>query len=89
MSGTVAARTARVGRQGRLVIPAQVRKALDLVEGDALEAVDVGAGLVTFRVRHTAAVLADAQARWKQYGAGRLLVQELIDERRKDARRER
>ena len=74
--------TVTVGRQGRVVIPAEVRAALDLHAGDRL----------TLRVEKGRVVLerpADAGEGLRALGAGlpegRSLVEELLAERREAA----
>ena len=68
-----------LGKQGRLVIPAEVRTALGLVPGDRLHLHLAGPRLVLERQQ-------DAVAELRQLGAGlphgRSLVDELLTERR-------
>jgi AbrB family looped-hinge helix DNA binding protein len=68
-----------IGKQGRIVIPAEVRAELGLEAGDRLHAVVVGARLMLERP-------ADAVEALRQLGRGveprRSLVDELLDERR-------
>lgn len=68
-----------IGRQGRLVIPAAVRAALDLSPGDRLHLRVVGRRLVLEQPE-------DAVAELRRLGAGiakdRSLVDELLSERR-------
>jgi AbrB family looped-hinge helix DNA binding protein len=77
--------TVALGERGRLVLPAQLRRRLDLHPGDRLIAtIDEGG----FHV-----VLAREQARrlygfYQDLAPGRSLSDELIAERREEARRE-
>ena len=75
----------QVGAQGRLVIPAALRKALNLKPGDRLVARKVGDSLVLER-RETI-----EKRLWEMYAQipkEVSLVDELIDERRAEALRE-
>lgn len=75
----------QVGAQGRLVIPAHLRKALNLKPGERLIARMVGESLVLER-RETI-----EKRLWEMFSRipGEVsLVDELITERRADARRE-
>ncbi|MGH2452538.1 MAG: AbrB/MazE/SpoVT family DNA-binding domain-containing protein [bacterium] len=77
---------ARIGQGGRLVIPASYRQALGLREGD-----EVTLRLEDGELRLTTPeqALRRAQALLRQYvPANRSLADELIAERRRDARRE-
>lgn len=71
--------TVVLGRQGRLVIPAEVRRALRLAPGDRLDLHVAGDRLVLQRPEHAAAEL-------RRLGAAvprtRSLVDELLAERR-------
>jgi AbrB family looped-hinge helix DNA binding protein len=71
--------TVVVGRQGRLVIPAEVRQALGLSPGDRLHLHVVGGRLILERPEHAVAEL-------RRLGATvprtRSLVDELLAERR-------
>jgi AbrB family looped-hinge helix DNA binding protein len=80
------AQEARLGDQGRLVIPAAARRALGLRAGDVL----------SVRVEHDhlvlerrAAVLARLRERFATVPQSVSLADELISERREEARRER
>lgn len=76
-----------VGAGGRIVIPASYRQALNLNEGDeiVLQLADGGLRLLT-----PEQALRRAQAVVRRYvPAGRSLAEELIEERRQEARRER
>lgn len=75
----------RVGKQGRIVIPSQLREELDLSEGDVLNVrVEDDRLLMETRL----AALERLRRRFRQGAAGRDLVAELIAERRAEARRE-
>lgn len=76
----------KVSEGGRVVIPAEIRKALNLKDGDTVlwELVDGEARITTKRER-----LRRAQALVRQYVPdGVSLVDELIAERRREAGRE-
>ncbi len=75
----------RVGAQGRVVIPAAIRKALKLRSGDRLIARKVGESLVLER-RET--VEKRLLARFRHIPGEVSLVDELIAERRGEADRE-
>jgi AbrB family looped-hinge helix DNA binding protein len=75
----------QVGAQGRLVIPAALRKALGLKPGDRLVARQEGGALVLERRE------AIEQRLWQMFAGIPMdvsLVDELLAERRVDARRE-
>ena len=74
-----------VGAQGRLVIPAALRKALHLKPGDRLVARQVGESLVLER-RET--VVKQLQRLFAHIPKDVSLVDELIAERREEASRE-
>jgi antitoxin PrlF len=71
-----------LGQQGRLVIPAKIRKALSLAAGDPLHLRVAGGRLVLERPQ-------DAVSELRRLGAavppGRSLVEELLAERRAEA----
>jgi AbrB family looped-hinge helix DNA binding protein len=75
-----------LGAQGRLVIPARLRRQLGLREGDALIARSEQGRLVVEKPDTTKQRLRD---RYSRATKGRSLAQELLAERRKEARRER
>lgn len=77
--------TVRLGAQGRLVVPAALRKALGLQAGDTLVA-RVEDGRLILETR--ASIKRRLQARYRQIPATRCLSDELIAERRAEARRE-
>ena len=74
-----------VGPQGRIVIPAQFRKALDMHPGQVLIA-KVDDGRLVLEKREQ--ILARLQDSFTQLSRGVSLVDELIAERREEARRE-
>jgi AbrB family looped-hinge helix DNA binding protein len=75
----------RVNRQGRLVIPAELRAASGIKPGSdvILEAYE---GEV--RIRSVDATLTQVQAKYKRLAQGRNVVDELLAERREEASRE-
>ena len=77
--------TVALGARGRFVLPAPVRKALDLHEGDRLIVTVEESGAV----RLTSARLAARQGRGslKSHSDGRHLTDELLRERREEAAR--
>ena len=75
----------QVGAHGRLVIPAPLRRALNLKPGEQLIARQVGEGLVLER---RATVERRLQERFRSVPADVSLVEELIRERRAEAERE-
>jgi len=75
----------KVGRQGRIVIPAQLREELGVGEGDVLSLrVEDDRLLMETRL----AALERLRRRFREAAKGRDLVAELIAERREEARRE-
>lgn len=75
----------RIGRQGRLVVPASLRRALALQPGDTLNARVEGGRLVLEKREH---ILARLKARFAGVPPEVSLVDELIAERRAEALRE-
>jgi AbrB family looped-hinge helix DNA binding protein len=75
----------KVGRQGRIVIPAQIRAQLGLEEGSRLNARVEDDRLV---LETPLAALERLRREFRAGAAGRDLVAELIAERRAEARRE-
>ncbi len=75
----------RVGKGGRVVLPAPCRKSLGIKEGDEL-VVSVDDGSVRLMTMRQA--IASAQALVRKYAKGRNLVDEFIRERRAEAARE-
>ena len=74
--------TVVLGRQGRIVIPADVRSALGLTAGDKLHLHVAGQRLVLERPRDAVAALRGLAA---EVPSNRSLVDELLDERRREA----
>lgn len=75
----------RVGEQGRVVIPAELRKALGIKPGETLVARVEDGRLV---LEPQAAILARVRSWFAGTPPGVSLVDELIAERREEARRE-
>ena len=75
----------RVGPQGRIVIPAHVRHALDILPGQLLLARAENGRLV---LEKRDQILSRLQDTFTQASRGVSLVDELIAERREEARRE-
>jgi bifunctional DNA-binding transcriptional regulator/antitoxin component of YhaV-PrlF toxin-antitoxin module len=76
----------RLGAQGRLVLPASLRKALSLSVGDALVARAEGSDRIVLE-KHSAA-LARLQERFAKTRGKRDLAASLIADRRSEARRD-
>lgn len=73
----------KLGRQGRVVIPAAVRKAMGLEPGDTLACRPEGDRLI-LKARHDA-----EEELWKSFAKVKgSLFRELIAERRREAKRE-
>jgi AbrB family looped-hinge helix DNA binding protein len=85
MSDNAASVDVSLGRQGRLVIPAPLRRSLGLEEGDRLVARQDGNRLV---IEKPEQIKQRLKARFAQVPAERRLVEELIAERRQESRRE-
>lgn len=85
MSDNTAPVDVSLGRQGRLVIPAPLRRSLGLEEGDRLVARQDGNRLVLEKPEQIKQRL---KARFAQVPAERRLVEELLAERRQESRRE-
>jgi AbrB family looped-hinge helix DNA binding protein len=78
---------ARINQQGRIVIPAECRAAAGLKPGDDLLIEPLGEGELRLRTKRQA--IKEAQAIVARYlKTGSDPVQELIDERRAEAKRE-
>ena len=78
--------TVRMGGNGRVVIPAPIRNAMDLKPGEALQLSLDEEGL---RIQTIRQQIARAQAIMRKYAsADRRLSDELIAERRLEAKRE-
>lgn len=78
--------TTRVNENGRIVIPADFRKSLGLAPGDVVVmSLENGA----LRIESQAAKVRKIQEEFKPFAAGKSLAsEELIAERREEARRE-
>jgi AbrB family looped-hinge helix DNA binding protein len=74
-----------VGPQGRLVIPAELRREMSISSGDVLLAAVEGQRLV---LEKREAVLDRVKRRFSHIPSGVSLAEELIAERRTEARRE-
>lgn len=77
--------TTKVGPDGRVLVPVELRRELDLRPGQALVASADDGRLV---LESQDAVIARLQARFDSIEAGISLVDELIDDRRSEADRE-
>ena len=75
----------RIGPQGRIVIPAPLRKALSLRTGDTLTARVEDGQIVLEKREH---ILARLKSRFAEVPHGVSLVQQLIAERRAEVLRE-
>jgi AbrB family looped-hinge helix DNA binding protein len=75
-----------MGAQGRVVIPSSLRRELDLHAGDELVAHRDGEKLV---LEKRDGLLREIQAEFRAGRGERSLVDELISQRRREARRER
>ena len=84
-SGNHSGNEVQLGAQGRVVIPAELRKALNLKTGDRLVARRQGESLVLERRE---AVEQRLQDRFRSIPEDVNLVQELLDERDEEAGRE-
>jgi AbrB family looped-hinge helix DNA binding protein len=85
MSGSSASEEVSLGRQGRLLIPAPLRRSLGLEEGDRLVARQEADRLVLEKPEQIKQRL---KARFARVPLERRLVDELIAERREESRRE-
>jgi AbrB family looped-hinge helix DNA binding protein len=74
-----------VGEQGRIVIPARLRRELGLKPGDELMARVKDGQLVLEELDHA---VERVQGKFQEISQGRSLVDELIAERRREARKE-
>ncbi len=78
--------TVSMGERGRLVVPAQLRRRLGLQSGDRLIiTVDDDGG---FRAMPARVLAGRLRGLYRDLAPGRSLVDELIAERREEARRE-
>lgn len=80
------AHTVELGARGRLVLPASVRKELDLREGERLLLTVEPSGVL--RLSTARDVAEGARGLWREVAPGRSLADELIAERREEAQRE-
>lgn len=78
--------TVTLGERGRVVLPAQVRQRLDLSEGDRLVLSVLPDG--TLQLVSLKAQVRKFKGIYKDSAQGRSIVDELIAERREEARRE-
>ena len=85
MRESPASNAVAVGPQGRLVIPAEIRRQLKIAPGDVLVAVVEGERLV---LEKRDALLQRIRRRFAHIPAGVSLADELIAERRAESRRE-
>ena len=85
MTGNARSNEVQIGAQGRLVIPAALRKALKLSAGDKLIARKVGDSLVLERRE---AIVKRLQDRFRHIPGEVSLVDELLAERRAEVARE-
>lgn len=83
---TVLSARTRIGAGGRIVIPREIRAALDVREGDDLLLEVDSQGLHVRSVRQAVRRAQDVVAKYVK--PGRSLSAELIAERRRDAERE-
>lgn len=84
MDGSPEQARINVGPQGRVVIPARIRRSLSIEPGDTL-VVRVVEGRIVLEKR--ADVLARVRGRFEGVPEGVSLADDLISERRKEARR--
>lgn len=82
---TVAKNRAQIGANGRLVIPAEIRRQLGLEAGEELAVHLDGTQVILERPED---LLARIQADWQAAAEGKSMVDELIAERRLEAARE-
>ena len=76
----------RVGKQGRVVLPAGIRRELDIKEGDQLGVIVDEEGRVV--MESPEAALKKIRAKLKEVAGDRSLVDELIAERRREFEKE-
>jgi AbrB family looped-hinge helix DNA binding protein len=75
-----------VAARGRIVLPAGVRRALSLEEGDRLQLTVERDG--SLRLTSFAAIASSARGAYRERARGRSLAAELVAERRREAERE-
>lgn len=78
----------KVGKQGRIVIPAEIRKELDIEPGDELVPRIEDGRLVLGRQKDALKRIQELFADLPRPASGRLASEELIAERREEARLE-
>ncbi len=76
----------RLGAKGRLILPAAFRRKHGLKEGDHLFLVSEPDGAMRLRTRRQ--IIEEAVGMWANVAPGRSATDELIAERRREARRE-
>lgn len=86
MNGQPYAVDVQLGRQGRVVIPAELRRSLGFAEGDRLVAREEAGRLV---LEKPESIKQRLKARFAKVPRERRLVEELIAERREEGGRER
>lgn len=74
-----------VGERGRLVLPADLRRELGVDRGDAVVLDETRGGI---RLRSAREVAGSARGMFASAAKHRTLVDELLDERRREAKRE-
>jgi bifunctional DNA-binding transcriptional regulator/antitoxin component of YhaV-PrlF toxin-antitoxin module len=79
--------TVHVGERGRLVLPAEVRRCLDVVRGDVL-ALDFDEASQTLRLRTAGEVARSGRGLLRDLAPGVDLTAELLADRRQEAERE-
>ena len=82
---TAKEREVQIGAQGRMVVPSALRKALNLNPGDRLIARQDGESLI---LEPSSVLRTRLKHRFKNVSADTSLVDELLDERRREARAE-
>lgn len=78
--------TIRLGARGRMVLPSTVRKQFDLNEGDRLVMIVSPDG--ELRLRSAESVVKSVRGIYRDLAGNRSLADELIAERRQEAREE-
>ena len=76
---------AKVIDGGRLVLPADIRRAMKLEKGDSVVLKFDGESL---HIRSTDAIIRELQEMFRPYRSDKSMVDELIEERRREAARE-
>jgi AbrB family looped-hinge helix DNA binding protein len=84
--GATAGYTVSVAERGRLVLPAEVRRRLNIRQGDQLALLLQEDGTVKLQTR--AVVAHSLRGMYKHLANGRSVVDELIAERRREAKME-